>query len=187
MTLSAGDPVRIVGLGDRVVVVVDALLEAPVVPPHVRRHHGGGVALALHDLGQRRVLGQDAGRHAGRPVLVERDPGVEELRCQDRRDRRHRAGRRRVGERERHGVLDQLGEIGRGVAVLGAVGVAAERGVVVSQGVDREEQDVPVLLERAPGPACRRRARRLVAARSEKSWPSQFSSIPLSGISVAPG
>ena len=53
--LVGGDAEWIARLADRVVVVVDALVHAPVVPVLVRRDHAGRVAAALHDLRQRRV------------------------------------------------------------------------------------------------------------------------------------
>src|SRR5512142_570522 len=49
------------------------------------------------------------------------------------------------------GALQNVNEVvqaRRGVAMLGALRVAAERRVVVAHRIDRDEQDVPRLLER---------------------------------------
>jgi hypothetical protein len=131
---------------DRVVVLVEALLEAPVAPPFVRSDRAGVVPAALHDLLEHQVFRQQQRRPARARLVGECDARVEELRGQDRRDRGHRAHRGRVREREVGRFRCQLGEPRRGVAAL--LLVAAERRVVVADGVDREEEDVPVLPER---------------------------------------
>ena len=77
-------------------------------------------------------------------------------------------------------------EVGRGVA-LPALGVAAHPGVVVAEGVDGDEQEVPVALELGRAPAAARPSCRPAAFLSVKSRPLQFSSMPLSGRSRAVG
>ncbi len=164
--------VLVVVLGGALVHVADAI-EVPVVGDRAAR----GEAERGERLGDRGGGGGEAGPALDRGVVgdVERQPAGE-----DRGDRVARRRRVRPAVHEQRAGRGERVEVRRGPA---RVAVGAE--VIGADRVDRDEEDVEA---GAAGRAGRARTRpRRASGRAVASPPTQFWSMPSSGISGAPG